>query len=51
MRELIESYGLISFNPYILSGDWAKDEFDVNLALAAENLMKISRSLSLNLGC
>ena len=46
--ELIESYGLISFNPYILSGGWAKDEFDVNLALAAENLMKISRSLSLN---
>ena len=46
--ELIESHGLISFNPYILSRDWAEDKLDVNLALAAKNLMKISRALSLN---
>ena len=46
--EMIESHGLISFNPYILSGDWTEDKLDVNLAFAAENLMKISRALSLN---
>ena len=46
--ELIESYGLISFNPYILSLDWAEDKLDFDLTSAAENLMKISRALSLN---
>ena len=46
--ELIESHGLISFNPYILSVDWAKDKVDFDLAFAADNLMKISRALSLN---
>ena len=46
--ELIESHGLISFNPYILSVDWTEDKLDFDLAFAAENLMKISRALSLN---
>ena len=45
---MIESHGLISFNPYILSVDWAKDKVDFDLAFAADNLMKISRALSLN---